>query len=207
MKSIAVIGAGGINSWSIKHLKELINVYDLKREDMFIKIFDADIVEEKNIKRQNQNFNVGNLMFHKAEILGNRYEFAFSNIFITEENIEGELKPFDDIIIGVDNNKTRKLLYEFAINNKKYLLDMKAQGTQIAYNIVDGSKDMAYYNEKYFANTEVLERKGSCQLASDVAKDHIENGNKIIAFLGIMGVYLKRLRNEQVLCKEYKFVY
>jgi molybdopterin/thiamine biosynthesis adenylyltransferase len=207
MKSIAVIGAGGINSWSVKHLKELIDIYDLKREDMFIKIFDADIVEEKNIKRQNQNFNVGNLMFEKAEILGNRYNFAFSKIFITEENIDGELKPYDDIIIGVDNNKTRKLLYEFAIKNKKYLLDMKAQGTQIAYNVVDGSKDMDYYNEKYFANTEVLERKGSCQLASDIAKDHIENGNKIIAFLGIMGVYLKRLRNEQVTCKEYKFVY
>jgi molybdopterin/thiamine biosynthesis adenylyltransferase len=206
VKKIAIIGAGGINSWSIRFLSEILNIF-YNEIPPYIKIFDNDIVEEKNIKRFNQNYDVEDLMFNKAEVLSKKYNLDFEDIFITEENINDKLIDFDDIIIGVDNHKTRQLLYNFAITNKKFLLDMRAQGTQIAYIIVDNNKTIDYYNEKYFNNKEIMEKKGSCQLKKDIETDHIENGNKIISFFCIYGIYLKHLRNEKIYEYEWSMVY
>jgi len=154
----------------------------------------------------NQNFEVEDLMQQKAKVLGERLKFDFEIGFVTEENVE-VLDNFDDIIIGVDNNKTRRVLYDYALKKGKYLLDLRAQGTQISFVILDHKKTMEYYDEKYFSNKELMERKGSCQLTVDVEKDHIENGNKIIAFMGAYGIYLKHLRGEQVSTNDWRFVY
>lgn len=209
IRKIAIIGCGGINSWVIKHLKDVAEIFD-KEEMMFVKLFDRDIVEEKNLKRLNQNFEVEDLMQEKAEMLGNRYKFSYQNILITEQNMD-MLKGFDDIILGVDNNKIRQMLYKYAIEKEKYLLDMRAQGTQMGFIIVDGTdkncKKMDYYNKKYFYDANVMERKGSCQLTVDIENDHIENGNKIMAFFGIYGIYFKHLRNEAVSTDEWRFAY
>jgi len=212
IKRIAIIGAGGINSWSIKHLSEVLKIF-YTDVTPYVKIFDNDVVEEKNIKRFNQNFEVGDLMSQKAEVLANRYTFDFDNCFITEDNIKDKLQGFTDIIIGVDNHKTRKLIYEFAITNGIFVLDMRAQGTQIMYVVVEQNpaitpeENIKLYNEKYFSKEIVMERKGSCQLKRDIETDHIENGNKIISFMCMYGVYLKRLRNEKIYENEWKMVY
>jgi len=203
MRKVALIGCGGINSWVAKHLFDLAKVFE---KDIIVTAFDKDDVEEKNIKRFNQNYEVEHLCLQKAESLAKRYNFMFENIFITEENVD-KLEPFDDIIVGVDNHKTRKVLYDYAIKNKKYLLDLRAQGTIMGFTIVDGKKDMDYYNAKYFSNPETMKRTGSCQLASDIENDHIENANKAIAFFGVNCVYLKHLRDEEVATDEWKFAY
>jgi len=205
MKKIAIIGCGGINSWFIHHLTEMLKTFDYN-ETILITLYDKDLVEEKNILRNVQNFQVEDLMMEKAECLGKRYNVMFETKFITEENIK-ELLGFDDIILGVDNHKVRKLIYEFALKNDKYVLDMRAQGTQIAFFVLDHKKDMKYYNEKFFNNEEVMEQKGSCQLQNDVENDHIENGNKIISYFCAYGVYLKHLRNEELNFNEYEVVY
>jgi len=205
MKKIAIIGCGGINSWFIQHLKEITKLFD-KDELIYIKLFDNDIVEEKNLLRSNQNFKVEDLMQEKAKVLGDRYKVDYEVTLITKENLE-QLNNFDDIILGVDNNKTRQLIYEYALSKSKYLLDLRAQGTQIAFYILDLKKDMDYYNKEMFSNKEVLERKGSCQLSTDVKNDHIENGNKIISFMGAYGIYLKRLRDEKTTTNDWRFVY
>jgi len=205
MKKIAVIGCGGINSWVAKHLFDVTKLFD-KEELIYVRLFDNDEVEEKNLLRVNQNFEVEDLMKQKAEVLSKKYKFDFTNTFINESNLD-LLSNFDDIILGVDNNKTRRLVYDYSITNKKYLLDLRAQGTQMAFIVVDGTRDMEHYDTKYFANKEIMERKGSCQLTHDVENDNIQNANKIIAFWGIYGLYLKRLRNETPALKEYKIVY
>lgn len=205
MKRIAIIGCGGINSWFINHLKEVISLFD-KDETVYVKLFDKDEVEEKNLLRGNQNFKVEDLMQQKAEVLAKRYGFDFEETLITEENLN-LLDVFDDVIVGVDNHKTRQLLYKYCLEKEKYLLDMRAQGTQMGFVILDSSKDMEYYNEKYFNNSDVMGRKGSCQLANDVKNDHIENANKIISYYGAFGLYLKRLRKERVSTNEWQFVY
>jgi molybdopterin/thiamine biosynthesis adenylyltransferase len=205
MKNIAVIGCGGINSWAIKHLSEIIQIFD-KEEIIFVKIFDEDIVEEKNLLRQNQNFKIEDLMLSKAEVLAKRHSFDFDPCFITEENIE-KLDTFNCVILGVDNHKTRKMLYEYCLKKGKYMLDMRAQGTQISFYLLDHNKDMEYYNKKFFSNENVMNRKGSCQLTTDVENDHIENGNRIIAYYGMYGIFLKYLRGEEPSTNEWKMVY
>jgi len=205
MRRVAVIGCGGINSWFVKYLAELCDIFD-KKELMYIKLFDKDEVEEKNLKRNNQNFLIEDLMEQKAEVLAKRYTFDFEETFITEDNLN-VLTNFDDIILGVDNNKTRKLIYEFACLYGKYLLDLRAQGTQMAFYVLNKDSDINYYNKNLFNNSAVMERKGSCQLTQDVENDHIENANKIIAHFGAFGIYFKHLRGEEISTNEWKFVY
>ena len=205
MKKIAIIGTGGINSWVIKHLYDVVELFD-KKEIIYVKLFDDDVVEEKNLLRSNQNFLVEDLMCKKAEVLSKRYKFDFENVLITEENLS-TLDNFTDIIVGVDNHKTRRMLYNYCLEKKKYLLDMRAQGTQLSFYILDLDKDIKYYDEKMFNNKQLMERTGSCQLKRDIENDHIENANKIIAFMGVWGIYFKHLRGEQVNTKEWSFVY
>lgn len=205
MKRIAIVGAGGINSWVVEHLTKVTEMFG-KRELIYVKLFDDDEVEEKNLLRSNQNFEVNDLMEQKAKALANKYKLDYNITFITPENID-LLSNFDDIILGVDNHKTRKLIYEFAISKGKFLLDMRAQGTQIAYYIVDHKKGIEHYNKKFFSNEKIMDRKGSCQLTVDIENDNIQNGNKIIAYLAIYGPYFQHLRNEEIVCKELKLVY
>lgn len=205
MKRIAFIGCGGINSWAIHHFHDVIKIFE-KENLVYVKLFDNDIVEEKNILRSNQNFAVDDLLLSKAEVLSKKYNFDYENVFITEANID-DIAPFDDIILGVDNNKTRRLFYDYCLKNKKYLLDLRAQGTQMEFHILDLNKDIDYYDKLLFYNNDVMERKGSCQLKADVQNDHIENGNQIIAMIGMRGLFFKRLRDETPLTNDWKWVY
>lgn len=205
MRRIAIIGAGGINSWFVKHLKEIIKIFD-KKNMIYVKLFDNDVVEEKNLLRGNQNFLVEDLMEDKAEALSKRYSFDFEKVFVTEENIS-TLDSFDDVILGVDNHKARQLIYKHCLEKGIYLLDLRAQGTQIAFYVLDHNKKMDYYNKKFFNNETVMERKGSCQLSTDIENDHVENGNKIIAYFGAYGIFMKKLRGEDPGVKEWKIAY
>lgn len=207
MKKIAFIGCGGINSWAIGHLFDLLKTFSFD-DDVYVKLFDNDIVEDKNILRQNQNFVVDDIMQNKAETLAKRYSFDFEPVFITESNLSN-LEIFDDIILGVDNNMTRQLIYKFVLSRHKNLIDLRAQGTQISYIVIkdNTTKTIDYYNEKYFFDSDVMLRKGSCQMKVDIENDHIENGNKIIAFFGIYGLYLKMLREETLSTDEWHFAY
>lgn len=207
IRKIALIGAGGIQSWFAMHLKDVLTTFSLNDVNI-VTIYDNDVVEEKNILRSNQNYIVEDLMNSKAEVLAKKYGFLHKNMFIDETNVEQELSIYNDIILGVDNHKTRKLMYEFCLKHKKYLLDMRAQKTQFAYYVLDHNKPIEYYIERHkFNNEMIMERRGSCQLQSDIETDHIENANKIVAFFCAYGVYLKQLRHEELSTNEYSFLY
>jgi molybdopterin/thiamine biosynthesis adenylyltransferase len=204
-KKIAFIGCGGINSWAIANTRDVLNTF-FKDASIMVSLYDKDEVEEKNLLQSNQNFNVEDVLENKAEVLANRYTFISFPEFIEQDNIS-ELKIFDIVVLGVDNNKTRALVYKYCIEHKITVLDLRAQGTQVFYTIVDGKKPFEYYKEKYFSNEDVMERKGSCQLQRDIEEQHVENGNKIIATIGIYGILLKLLRNETVENNEWRWVY
>lgn len=205
MRKVAVIGAGGINSWVIKHLHDVVKIFD-KDEMIYVKLFDKDEVEEKNLKRVNQNFEIEDLMQQKAVTLGKRFGFDFEVTFIEEDSLS-KLEQFDDIIMGVDNHKTRRMIYKYCIEKQKYLLDLRAQGTQMSFYILDTNKTIEYYDKKMFNNEKVMDKKGSCQLQVDIENDHIENGNKIIAFFAVYGIYFKHLRGEDANMNEWRIAY
>jgi len=205
MKKIAIIGAGGINSFVAQHLRDVCKLFE-KEELIYVKIFDEDTVEEKNILRQNQNFTADDLMEDKAETLAKRYKFDFDKCFITEENIK-KLEPFDDIILGVDNHKARKLIYKYCWDNNKWLLDLRANGSRTSYFMLDRERKWEDYEKEHFSNVDVMERKGGCQRKQDIETDNIQCGNKIIAYMGMWGIFLKHLRKEEIEKYEYRDVY
>jgi molybdopterin/thiamine biosynthesis adenylyltransferase len=208
MRKIAFIGAGGIMSNFTKYFLETMDLFN-KKDMIYIKIFDYDNVEEKNIVRSNQNFGVEDLMLPKAEVLSLKYKdygIDFENIKIDDTTIN-KLEGFDDIIMGVDNHECRMLVYKFCLDKKKWLIDMRAQGTIWSYTIVDNTYNMEHYMNTIFKNDEINKRKGSCQLESDVVKDNFQNANKTIAFYVANCIYLQHIRGNIIQAKDFKAVY
>lgn len=128
---VVMLGAGGTGAHIAPHLYRLL--YALKRPVRFI-ICDGDVVEEKNLVRQ--NFIPADLGENKAKVLAERYSTVFGmeteyvpSFVETEERLRELLTPeqfrvrrpnrwFGEavreqvILIGaVDNNKSRQLCH------------------------------------------------------------------------------------------------
>lgn len=121
---IVMLGAGGTGGYAAPHIYRLLHV--LGRPVRFI-IADGDVIEEKNLVRQ--NFVYSDLGENKAKILAERYATAFGMEieyipeFIEDDNRLIELvTPYKSgypdniseivILIGaVDNNKSRQMCH------------------------------------------------------------------------------------------------
>ena len=170
---IAIIGCGGIGSYFIRGLSELIkkDVSGLDRiNPMAIDLYDYDIVEEKNLSYQ--NFDIEDLDRNKAEVLADRT--GYKAIAEKIENAE-QLTKYDLIVLAVDNNEVRNLVYLAG----KPILDLRAKGKGI----------MAYLTQKddpeYLNLTKDTGEKGGCQYDRDIEEKTIELGNRIVAEIGL----------------------
>lgn len=170
---IAIIGCGGIGSYFIRSLSEAIKK-DIagftKINPLAVDLFDYDLVEEKNLSYQ--NFDVENLGDNKAKVLG-----EITGYQAKENKIESaeQLKEYNFIILAVDNNEVRNLVY----NSSLPFLDLRANGKTI----------MAYLTQKSDIEYEELTKddgnKGSCQREEDLEDRHIQMGNRIVAEIGL----------------------
>jgi len=110
---IIIVGCGGTGSYVIPSIARLL--YTLRPREVRLTLIDADVVEEKNIIRQ--NFSPGDVGKNKAEALAARYSGAFGlNIATrdkyleTEEDIQDLFNsaPGGVLVIScVDNIRTR----------------------------------------------------------------------------------------------------
>ena len=154
--------------------------------EMDFELIDFDRVEEKNISFQ--NFTDDDILKNKAKILGDRYGFVGTDKKIRKEE---ELKEYDCIILGVDNSKIRKLVYDHCFKNNKFFLDMRATGKRVMVITSDyGKKALEYLPKK------IGEEDGSCQNAFELDKGIIQWGNRIIAPIGIQ-MFLNAYRGEK----------
>lgn len=117
---IIMIGAGGTGGYIAPHLYRLLHTLD---RTVKVIIADGDIVEQKNIVRQ--NFICSDLGRNKARVLAERYASAFGmEVYYIPEFIESEIKLLEllkpdsyyqqelVILIGaVDNNKSRQMCH------------------------------------------------------------------------------------------------
>ena len=135
---VVMLGAGGTGGHIAPHLYRLL--YALERPVRFI-ICDGDVVEEKNLVRQ--NFIPADLGENKARVLAERYSTVFGmeteyvpSFVENEERLKGLLKPTtyrtgaylsmsvteQVILIGaVDNNKSRQLCHKVFYQAKELI--------------------------------------------------------------------------------------
>lgn len=116
---IVMLGAGGTGGYTAPHLYRM--AYTIARPVRII-ICDGDVVEEKNLIRQ--NFADGDIGFNKASVLARRYGTAFGMdaeyvpfFMDSEEQLQRLLLPDRNgqlvILLGcVDNNKTRQICHQ-----------------------------------------------------------------------------------------------
>ena len=135
-----------------------------------------------------QNSKDEDILKNKAVVLGDRYGFVGTDKKITKDN---ELKEYDAIVIAVDNSKARKLIYDHCFKNNKFFLDMRSTGRRIMALTSD-------YGEKAneFLPKKSGEENGSCQLKHEFEAGIIQNGNRIIAEIGIQ-MFLNKIRGDE----------
>ena len=108
--AIFVLGAGGTGSWYCSFLDKMSLGND-------IVVMDGDVVEPKNILRQ--NFKRRDVTANKAEVVAKSNGMSFVHGYITDTSIFHEiLQEFPEgtipMLIGcLDNNASRKIAHDF----------------------------------------------------------------------------------------------
>lgn len=116
-KRIVFVGAGGTNGYAIPNILRLFATNPLAKYAIEFYIIDPDIVEEKNIIRQ--NFIESDIGKYKADVLAARYGQAYG-IPIRSYHNKIQDKTFHDTIFveAVDNNMARKYLHDIVMISK-----------------------------------------------------------------------------------------
>lgn len=166
---IVMLGAGGTGGHIAPHLYRLLHALDRPVE---VIIADGDIVEEKNLVRQ--NFISCDLGRNKAQVLAERYASAFGmevqyipNFIETEEKLTALLKPRFSyvtpetltILIGaVDNNKSRQLCHK-VFNKSDNLIYIDSGNGEFTGQVVCGvrRKGRTYYKPVGEVYPDILE--------------------------------------------------
>lgn len=130
-KHIIVVGAGGTGGYLIPNLARQVSLQNQIRQGEglpphTLTIVDADIVESKNLVRQ--NFVAQDIGKNKAEVMASRYGRGYQMninfvadyikdhqrlIDIANTNVHGGQDDAIVLIDCVDNNKTRKIFHDF----------------------------------------------------------------------------------------------
>lgn len=184
---VMIAGAGGNNSWLIKHLQELRDAGQISEEIKFV-IFDGDTIEIKNLKYQ--NFDRTDVLDNKAEVLAKRYDMGYVPSFITKES---DFNTFDVVISGVDNKSFREMLFRYMEKHpEKYWIDLRAEGRTVA--IFTKSKRTL---QQLLSTLPNESRSASCQYEYDLSSGIIQLGNRIAAIIGAQYLlnYLRGLDN------------
>lgn len=186
--SILIIGAGGTGGYIIPNLYRI--AYATRRKYKIL-IADGDIVEKKNLVRQNfSNYDIGS---NKAEAMAERYSevFGIETEYVPEyiededmlcelltqknEKEEWHIKPLYIIIGAVDNNRSRVMCHNvfnklrdviyIDSGNGEYtgqvVCGMKENGKVITPPVADVFPDILEDTEKFPSELSCAERSVS----------------------------------------------
>lgn len=209
---VIIIGAGGTGGWFASYIDRI-------KDDHIVTIIDGDVVESKNLTRQ--NFIESDINHNKAQVIGARYNFK--NIVPQFLKNKDEVKEIVEAVgltplfIGaVDNNASRKLIKEFMDEYKgeAFWLDggNSERDGQVITSIIDEngervegfSDPFELYEE--FANTDGDERRPdqiSCAEQSESAPQNVVAN--ILSATTLFTIANKIMNNEPVLSNEIKF--
>lgn len=141
---IIVVGAGGTGGWVIPHIYRICSIVNRQID---VVICDGDLVEEKNLQRQ--NFVQQDIGKNKAKVLAERYSAAFSQTcrfyprFVEDyATLAGLIRANGycdmNILIGaVDNNRSRQL-FDVAFHDFDDLIYLDSGNGSITGQVVCG---------------------------------------------------------------------
>lgn len=190
MKNMHIVGCGGIGSYFCGEVDRLVKTQQLK--DLMVTIWDSDDVELKNLTYQ--NFSENEVYANKAATLGRRYQLNSAQSRVEDF----DKPPINDatiIVLCVDNVKTRKAFFESRLFERVQWIDLRSQGRAVAYYCSSKMTTREFMLSTLPEKQE--EGTGSCQYATDILNNRIENGNKIVAAIGAQ-VLLNLVRKEQL---------
>ena len=174
---LAIVGLSGIGSFFVRGLSECLRK-DVKGiselEPLQIDIIDDDIVEEKNLAYT--IYDVEHINKKKAGVLADLYGYkAIVNSIKTVD----DLTKYDFVILCVDNNVARRLVYSSNIP----FLDLRAKGRTLALFLVgDYTTETA---KNYLKLTQEEQKHASCQFTRDLEDRNIQMGNRVVADIGL----------------------
>lgn len=194
-QKIMVAGAGGINSWLIQIIADLIIKEQIPQSWEFT-VFDGDSVEKKNLLYQ--NFQFEDQLENKAEILGDRYDMIYKSKFVKNPK---EFDTYNIVICGVDNRDFRAMLFKYMDEHPdKQWIDLRSEGRVVAAFTKNVKNTLDVLMETLPANST---ESSSCQLEFELSSGIIQLGNRIIANIGAQYL-LNLVRSEP---NPPKFVY
>ena len=189
MKDILIVGAGGIGSYFIEFLEDMVLKNQIPPSLYYVADFDK--VEAKNVKYQ--NFDASDVGKNKAEVI--RSKSKIKNMFVAlDQKITAEdLDCYDGFIICADNGRIRKEIFEhFKANPDKFFIDLRSEGRQVAFF----TSAMKQEKLDETLNDLTLDNDGSCQLKYEFEQGIIQFGNRIIASIGIQ-LLMNYFRNDK----------
>ncbi len=188
---IIMIGAGGTGGYIAPHLYRLLHT--LNRTVKVI-IADGDIVEQKNIVRQ--NFICSDLGRNKARVLAERYASAFGmEVYYIPEFIESEIRLLEllkpdsyyqqelVILIGaVDNNKSRQMCHN-VFQKLDDIIYIDSGNGQYTGQVVCGirCRGKTYYKPVADIYTDILENTDKFPTELSCAETAISAPQSIVA--------------------------
>ena len=197
--TIALIGAGGIGSWTAFMLHHLIVAKQLHGKDNTITprdvtVFDNDVVERKNLRHQ---------LFHQDEVgmpksLLMTARFGFKSVYRRFDKADLD-ENFGIFLLAVDNAATRKLVYDYALPARRPFIDMRAEGRMFAVFTHRCDKETLYGS----LGTDPADGRGySCQVASDVVVNQVNLANFSVPSVGLQ-LLLDHLRGFPIPGRKY----
>ncbi len=176
IQKILIIGAGGVGSYLIEHICDKMEKQQI---DNYIKIdiADDDTVEVKQVNYQ--NFKLNEVGMSKSMALSKRFKHCGINAIEKRIDNEKYLQGYDLIILGVDNEKTRKMVVEYCHKQNVEFLDLRATGRRFFAMPKTNIKE----NLKFIDSKD--EKEYSCQEKEDLEKGLYQIGNEIVAKIGL----------------------
>lgn len=213
---IIIIGAGGTGGWLASFIDRL---NDIEGKELITTIIDGDIVEQKNLKRQ--NFLKQDVNHNKAEVIGSRYHFTnIISQFLKKPDelkqvVESTLQAQPIIVGAVDNNASRLLVKEFIDAYKGSILWIDAGNSERDGQVITSFKEEGEYVEgfkdPFTLKPELNDTAGdnrhpddiSCAEQSESAPQNI--AANIFSATTLFGILNKWIAQEPLLDNEIKF--
>jgi len=184
MVNVLICGAGGIGSYLTEFIIEYMIKGIIPFSSINIEITDYDKVEFKNLNYQ--NFQIDEVGKYKVVALKNR----LGGVIIKKKKVTRpkDIINNDLILICVDNDTVRQLIYETCHKYNKEFIDIRSQGKRVFCL----PKGISYEEDSKFLDLKDTTNY-SCQEQKDLDSGQIQFTNRIAASIGFQ-MFLNHLR-------------